>query len=109
MWHKIPFEHIPENGNIKKASIAGKAICLIKQEDQLYATASRCPHAGADLAQGWCEGNHLICPYHRHAFDIQTGKGRPEQGNYISVYSLEEREDGFYVEIKTSFWSKLFS
>ncbi|WP_036602576.1 Rieske (2Fe-2S) protein [Olivibacter sitiensis] len=108
MWHKIPWEYIPENGNIKKARIAGKIICLIKQEDKLYATAVKCPHAGADLTQGWCDSRYLICPYHRHAFDLQTGRGLPHQGNYINIYPIESRKNGYYIAIKPSLWKRLF-
>lgn len=106
---KIDPNDIPQANGIRKVRIAGKQICLIRHDDALHATSVKCPHAGADLSAGWCENQQLVCPYHRHAFDLKTGRGFSGQGNYVSVYPIEEREDGFYVAIRPSFWKRLFS
>jgi len=38
-----------------------------------YSVLRYCPHQGGDLAQGWMEGNHLVCPRHHWRFDITRG------------------------------------
>jgi NADPH-dependent 2,4-dienoyl-CoA reductase/sulfur reductase-like enzyme/nitrite reductase/ring-hydroxylating ferredoxin subunit len=39
-----------------------------------YAVSGKCPHFGANLAQGFLDGYHLYCPWHVAAFDIRTGE-----------------------------------
>jgi nitrite reductase (NADH) small subunit/3-phenylpropionate/trans-cinnamate dioxygenase ferredoxin subunit len=31
-------------------------------------------HAGAPLKNGWCERGKVICPFHRHEFDLISGR-----------------------------------
>ena len=78
--------------------------------EEFFATQSRCPHAGADLSQGFCKDKKLICSFHRYEYDLTTGRGAPGQGDYINVYPLEQREDGLYIGFKErwSFIKKLF-
>ena len=73
----------------------------------MFALAARCPHAGADISNGWCKDGKLVCPFHRYSYDIRTGRGSPGQGDYIKKYPTEIRSDGIYVGIN-SIWSKLF-
>lgn len=101
-WIELSPEWIPEQEGLLKVKIAGRHICLIRHQDQLYATSVRCPHAGADLSGGWCEGGRLICPYHRHAFDLQNGRGDPGQGNYITIYPLKQENGQWYIGLKKS-------
>lgn len=107
-WVRIEKTAIPVDDGIRKIKVGGKRLCLIREQGRLYATAVRCPHAGADLSQGWCEEGRLICPYHRHAFDLKTGKGDPGQADYIPVFPLREESDGWYVGVKESWIKKIF-
>lgn len=107
-WVKIADEAIPETDGIRKTKVAGKRVCMIRQGGQLHATSARCPHAGADLSGGWCEEGRLICPYHRHAFSLETGRGDPGQGDYITIYPLQERDGEWLIGMKESWLSKLF-
>jgi len=107
-WIKVPDGAIPRTNSIRKVKINGKRVCMVRNGDRLHATSVRCPHAGADLSGGWCEEGRLICPYHRHAFNLETGRGDPGQGDYITVYPLEKRESGWFIGIKESWLRKLF-
>ncbi|WP_262250250.1 Rieske (2Fe-2S) protein [Parapedobacter soli] len=107
-WIKIADEAIPDTDGIRKTSIGGKRVCIIRQGNKLHATSARCPHAGADLSGGWCEAGRLICPYHRHAFNLETGRGDSGQGDYITVYPLEKRQGQWMIGIKESWLGRLF-
>ena len=89
----------PENF-IRLLKVDGKKICLVKVDSDFFATQSRCPHAGADLSQGFCKDKKLICAFHRYEYDLQTGRGAPGQGDYIDIYPIERREDGLYIGFK---------
>src|SRR5690554_1632253 len=108
-WIKIPDSALPkEEGEIRKVKIGPKAICLVQHRDRLYATSARCPHAGADLSSGWCEGGKLICSFHRHAFNLENGRGDPGQGNYVRIFPIEQRTDGVYFGQTEGWFSKIF-
>lgn len=107
-WIEVANDAIPETDGIRKTKIGGKHICIIRQQGKLHATSVRCPHAGADLSGGWCETGRLICPHHRHAFDLDTGRGDPGQGDYITIYPLQKREGGWFIGMQENWLSKLF-
>jgi 3-phenylpropionate/trans-cinnamate dioxygenase ferredoxin subunit len=38
-----------------------------------HAVEDTCPHRGASLTEGECEGAEVICPWHGARFDLTTG------------------------------------
>lgn len=104
-WFKLfPPGILQENDFIRQVRAGGKKICIVKSGDRIFALQNKCPHAGADLSGGWCSGENIVCPYHRHGFNLVTGRGLPGQGDYIDIYPVEHRPDGVYVGIKKSWW-----
>lgn len=54
--------------------IAGHKILFIWHEETVYAVQAKCPHLGMPLLKGKLDDQcHLICPFHKSAFDLQTG------------------------------------
>ena len=104
-WHKvITFEEhqaeiLPVNG-LMQVIINGKKLCLARNQVGYFAIQDNCPHAGGILSRGWCEGNRVVCPVHRYAYDLKTGRGVADQGDAVRTYPVEEREDGIYLGIK---------
>ena len=96
----------PESRFVKKVTAGRKTICLVREQGELYALGSRCPHAGGDLTQGWCSQGKLVCPVHRYAYDLRTGKGNEGQHDFVITYPLERRADGVYVGVRT-FWERV--
>jgi len=61
--------------SLKAAFGAGQDILIATDKSsKLFATANVCPHIGTPLDQGTVEGNTIVCPLHRSAFDLKTGK-----------------------------------
>lgn len=104
-WIKV-FHAEALNGEdfIKRIYVGGKSLCAVKTGDKIFVIQNKCPHAGADLSLGWCSKGNIVCPYHRHEFDLSTGRGKFGQGNYIHTYPTELRDDGIYLGIKDSWW-----
>lgn len=104
-WIKIiPIENLSDEDFITKVNVSGKNICLIRTEGEIYAVQNKCPHAGAQLSNGWCSNGNIVCPHHRQEFDLKTGRGALGQNNYVNTYPLELRIDGLYIGIKKSWW-----
>jgi nitrite reductase/ring-hydroxylating ferredoxin subunit len=109
-WIKLfEMEILPDDDFIKSVQVHNKRICLIKTKGSWFATQAKCPHAGADLSQGWCKNGKLICPFHRYEYDLQSGKGAPGQGDYINTYPLRIRQDGIYIGWKESWFKQLIN
>lgn len=108
-WHKLPSSAIDSKQSIQLLKLEGKKFCLIQHQNQWYATSYKCPHAGANLAGGWLEKGRLICPFHRHSFDLKDGKGALGQNNCIAIYKIQKRDDGLYVELPQSIFRKYLS
>jgi nitrite reductase/ring-hydroxylating ferredoxin subunit len=53
---------------------------------RFYAVSAHCPHEDGPLAEGWLEGDAVVCPWHGFDFDIATGACRVADDLSIGVY-----------------------
>ena len=61
--------------SLKACFGAGQDILIATDKGgRVFAAANVCPHIGTPLDQGTVEGNAIVCPLHRSAFDLKTGK-----------------------------------
>jgi len=100
---------LPEDEFVMQLNVAGKKLCLVRHQEQIFAVQNTCPHAGGILSGGWCKNGHLVCPIHRWEYNLQTGRGATGQGDYIDTYPVQVKPDGIYIGIKESLWKKLWS
>ncbi|MEJ5996005.1 Rieske (2Fe-2S) protein [Pedobacter sp. Du54] len=106
-WFKIDVA-IPDDEFVGQVFINGKKLCLVKSQDKIHVIQNTCPHAGGLLSGGWCKEGHIVCPVHRWEYSLATGRGAEGQGDYITIYPTEIREDGIYVGFKEALWKRFF-
>lgn len=106
-WYKISNpEHNPKHtlplGKAQQIHVAGKTLCLVHTKDGLKAVSDKCPHNGFSLSRGWCttDGNAIVCPLHRYAFDLDNGRARSGFAGAVITYPVEERADGVYLGVE---------
>lgn len=63
-----------KDGSSKAVIVNDKKIVLFRDAGALYAVDNICPHEGAPLADGFCEGGIVTCPLHGWQFDGKTGR-----------------------------------
>ena len=80
-----------ESGKPYAVQVGGKALVIVRKQDQFFAMRDACPHAGARLSAGkviglartekpgeavvYCRKGELIsCPWHGWEFDLTTGQ-----------------------------------
>lgn len=84
--------------------IEGKRICLVRLADGYYAVDNKCPHAGAHLGSGKCQDEYIICPVHRYKYNVKTGKGWPQQGDYVDTFPVKETTEGVFIGLSKKWW-----
>ena len=97
---------VPLNKTVR-VEIPGKTLCLAHSPDGFYATDDRCPHQGLPVSRGGvCEDGHLVCPFHRYAWSLHTGKeSRGIEAN-MRFYEVIEDKEGLFIGIpqKRKWW-----
>lgn len=105
-WIKV-LDDFPPQKEILRIKIQNKFICLIKHQEKIYAVSSKCPHASADISQGWCDKGFIVCPVHRYRYNLENGRGANDQGDYLKIYPIEIRDNGIFIGINKAWW-KIF-
>jgi nitrite reductase/ring-hydroxylating ferredoxin subunit len=100
-WHKIA-DQIDEIdfaiNNIAVADVDGKKMCIGKFNNEFFAFAYTCPHAGAILAAGFIDAlGNIVCPQHRYKYSMKNGRNVSGEGYFLKTWPVEIREDGVYV------------
>jgi nitrite reductase/ring-hydroxylating ferredoxin subunit len=107
-WHKVAdfIEEINFSGNnIAVAEANGKKICIGKFNNDIFAFAYKCPHAGGIMADGYIDvlGN-VVCPLHRYKYDMKNGRNVSGEGYYLKHWPVEIRDEGVFVGMESSGW-----
>jgi nitrite reductase/ring-hydroxylating ferredoxin subunit len=55
---------------------------------RFHAVSPVCPHEDGPLAEGWIEGDAVVCPWHGFDFELGTGRCRVDEGLAITVYPV---------------------
>jgi nitrite reductase/ring-hydroxylating ferredoxin subunit len=85
--------------------LKGENICVTRTDMGVYAFLDRCPHNGAKLSMGMCSPkNEIICPIHRYAFDLESGRATSGGAFALKKYPIKIQNDGVYVGIKAGWW-----
>ncbi len=103
-WHKVAdgeFDFAFGQNNMAQVSAGNKTICISKTSSGLHACASKCPHAGGVLSEGFIDNeDKIVCPIHRYKFNLINGRNTSGEGYYLKIYPLEIRENGIFVAIE---------
>jgi nitrite reductase/ring-hydroxylating ferredoxin subunit len=72
--------------------------CVARMEDgKVVAFSRRCPHQGADLANGSVQDGTIACPWHNLTFDPVTGQSPCSSLNALRVYPVEIKNEEIVV------------
>lgn len=107
-WHKVAEStaELTQRGARQMTTVkaAGKEICIVHHNNALHACASKCPHAGGIMSQGWVDAlGNIVCPLHRYKFSLNNGRNTSGEGYHLKTYPVIENDDGVFVGIDISF------
>lgn len=66
---------------------------------RFHATSPLCPHEDGPLAEGWLEGDAVVCPWHGFDFELTTGRCKVDEGIAITVYPVRVIGDSVEVDV----------
>lgn len=99
-WHKIELftaQSLPDN-KLTEVSVADKKVGLLKKNNTVMAFTALCPHAGANLCEGWLDAiGRIVCPLHKYRFDAATGRNTSGEGYKLFTYPVELRDGNIYI------------
>ena len=88
------------SNGLAEVNVNGKKVCVARVNDQLFACASACPHAGARMANGAVDGlGNIVCPLHRYKFSMVNGRNVSGEGYHLKTWKVEWREDGVWIDL----------
>ena len=96
-WHRI--DEVPEEGRVRTVVVDGRSVAVARSGGVVGALENRCPHQGGPLGEGSIEGGWLRCPWHGYDYDPVTGQPPPGFTDAPCAFPVEERADGFWVEL----------
>src|SRR5579871_6617524 len=69
----VGFGELTENTPVL-GHLDGDPTILVRQGEDVFATAAACSHYGGPLAEGLVVGKTIRCPWHHARFDLRTGE-----------------------------------
>lgn len=66
---------------------------------RFYACDPICPHENGPLAEGWLEGDVVVCPWHGFDFELATGRCRVDNGLAVAVYPVRVAAGAVEVDV----------
>jgi nitrite reductase/ring-hydroxylating ferredoxin subunit len=83
--------------DVQQISVKGKKLTLVRQHKNFYVFTNKCPHAGSDITNGWCENGYLVCPVHRYKYNLLNGRGVSGQGDYLKTYPVKVEGNNLFI------------
>ena len=79
--------------------VEGHPIALFRVSGGVRAVGNECPHMGAELSDGYLDGESIVCPWHGWSFSLHTGCSPFDEDARVPVYVVTVEGDDVYVEV----------
>ena len=89
----------PAEGQLAAAEAGGVSVCLSRVGGVLRGMLNVCPHRQAPLAEGWLDGERVVCPWHSWEFDCATGAAVYPEGERVAVFAVKVQGDEVLVNL----------
>jgi nitrite reductase/ring-hydroxylating ferredoxin subunit len=87
-----------EPGTPRLVTAGGEDLLLVRRGEEVLAIGNVCPHQGGSLADGWLEGDIVVCPLHGWEFDLRSGACMTIPGERVPAYRVSVEDGQVYVE-----------
>ncbi|MFN7140188.1 MAG: Rieske (2Fe-2S) protein [Limisphaerales bacterium] len=87
----------PETG--RTVEVKGRRFAVFHSGGEFFAIDDTCPHVGASLGDGFCEGGVAHCPLHGWTFDLKTGACLSNPRKPVNTYPTRVVDGWLQIEI----------
>jgi len=103
---KFKFQGNYIENQIYPVNIDGRSCLVTKHQMDLRVFDDTCPNQEISLREGLCKEGQIICPWHKYAFCLESGKDLSSSGTVLKVYHTKLENDYLYVGIEEGlpFW-----
>lgn len=99
VWYKVADPEDMLEGEVRTVQAGAQDTRTDALRRPARSLRQRLSSSGGPLGEGSIEDCWLRCPWHGWNFHPHTGKSAAGSAGGVSVYPLEERDDGVYVQI----------
>jgi toluene monooxygenase system ferredoxin subunit len=99
MWRRVTDLDELWSGEMRAASVEGRAILLVNVEGRVHAFEDRCAHQGLPLSRGRLAAGVLTCGAHEWQYDAATGQCLNPCGVALKSFAVEVRDGAIWVEV----------
>lgn len=86
-------------GHGKCFIVDGQEIAVFrKRSGSFVGVSNRCPHRNGPLCDGVIDEQNVICPYHGHKFNLETGQGG-EPSEKLKTFSILEKDQEIFLDL----------
>ena len=91
---------------VQEIFLDGKTYLGVNQNGQLNVFDEFCPHQKASLKNAIIEDDAVVCPWHKYAFCLKSGRDLSTSGNALTTYKTKLENGVWFIglEIKLPFW-----
>lgn len=91
-------------GTARRFGVDGRAVAVVRIEDDVYAIGDTCSHGQVSLSEGevWCDTKELECWKHGSAFSLETGEPSTLPATQpVPVYVARVEAGNIVIELET--------
>jgi len=88
-----------QEGTMKRASVEGTPVLLIKQQGKIFVIDNRCPHQGCGFSGGTLDGLVIVCPCHDWRFNLETGEYEDEPSMKLIMFEWKVKSGKIWVKL----------
>jgi len=91
---------LPACGQVKEFFAAGRAVCVVNVNGEIYAMDNICPHWGGPLGRGRLVDGKLRCPWHGWEFDPKSGQSLRKTNVNVPTYKVKCEGEDVFIELE---------
>jgi glutamate synthase domain-containing protein 2/nitrite reductase/ring-hydroxylating ferredoxin subunit len=106
---KVAIAHFDEldDRQPRHALVAGVDLVIVRYDDKVSVLYGRCAHRGALMADGYVDGNNLICGLHHWDYRIDTGISEYDNSETLARFESWIEDGEVFVEAdEIAGWAK---
>ncbi|HYB43742.1 MAG TPA: Rieske 2Fe-2S domain-containing protein [Candidatus Methylomirabilis sp.] len=79
-------------------TVDGQDVAIFRRGAEVCAIGNECPHQGGSLADGFVEGDIVVCPLHGWEFDVRSGACMTVPGESVPRYEVTVEDGAVFLE-----------